>query len=274
MSAALSLFGTAWPEPSSVSTFYRDSTAYYRTPEGEFGRTTAILKVAGMGVEGLIKWSANSERAAVLEACGDVVASGAPDSPAEFVAAVEVKLGKARSHQRILQKAGDIGSEIHKRIQWHLQNEMGLKTGPEPKLSEPAAIGFSSWRAWWVSAKLTPVRVEQPVWDPEWGYAGTIDLIARADDGVLEVWDWKSSNGVYDTHHLQLAAYIRAANRWDVVRPGSIVRLPKSASGSLEVDVHELGHLYDGRRLSLGELLDGFKACLTLWEQFVKPRPA
>jgi hypothetical protein len=251
----------------------------YDTPEGEFCRVTSALKCAGLGTEGLIKWSANSERAAVLEAVADVLATPMKDySAGPLVAAIETRLGKARAHQRLLAKAGDIGSEIHGRIQWHLHRELGLPVGPEPSLSSPAAIGFSSWRAWWVGAKRKPVRVEQPVWDPEWGYAGTIDLLSEAlpgcpdaPAGSLILDDWKSSNGVYDVHHMQMAAYLRAANRWAVVVPGRLVHIPKTAGGSLEVVPHELGKLYDGRTLSLNELLAGFKSALTLWKLFVAP---
>lgn len=269
------LFG-AWPEPDSVKIVNHDGVQWYRTPEGDFARTTAICKLLGTGTEGLIKWSATSERAAVMEACSEVVKlakiRGDLDVPDNFVATVEEKLGKARAHQRILAKAGDIGTEIHRRIQWHLQRELGQTVGHEPILSMPAAVGFSSWRAWWISSGLTPVRIEQPIWDAHIGYAGTIDLIARAKDGCLEVWDWKSSKGVYDTHHLQLAAYVNAASQWEVVRPGSIVRTPKETGGSLEVEVHALGHLYDGRILSLDELLDGFRSCKRLHDLFVAPR--
>jgi hypothetical protein len=273
---ALDLFGTAWPEPGSLKIRNRNGAQFYDTPEGDMPRVTAVLKCAGLGTEGLIKWSANSERAAVLEAVGELLIT----APGQFtVSAVENRLGKARAHQRLLAKAGDIGAEIHGRIQWHLQRELGLKVGPEPSLSSPAAIGFSSWRAWWVGAKRKPVRIEQPVWDPEWGYAGTIDLLSEAlpgcpdtPAGSLLLDDWKSSTGIYDTHHMQMAAYLRAANRWAVVVPGRLVHIPKTAGGSLEVVPHELGHLYDGRTLSLDELLAGFKAALTLWSLFVGPR--
>jgi len=281
------LFGTAWPEPGSIKIRNRDGVQLYDTPEGEFCRVTSALKCAGLGTEGLIKWSANSERAAVLEAAGDVwdgysrairVPDMGPDR-GDFLSATEARLGKTRAHQRLLAKAGDIGSEIHGRIQWHLHRELGLPVGPEPSLSSPAAIGFSSWRAWWVGAKRKPVRVEQPVWDPEWGYAGTIDLLSEAlpgcpdaPAGSLLLDDWKSSTGIYDTHHMQMAAYLRAANRWAIVVPGRLVHIPKTAGGSLEVVPHELGHLYDGRVLSLDELLMGFKAALTLWHLFLDPR--
>jgi hypothetical protein len=60
-----------------------------------------------------------------------------------------------------------------------------------------------------------------------------------------------------------------AARRWARVEPGPIVWIPKSAQGSLEVKPHKLGHLYDGRVLSLEDLMDGFRACLTLYRLFV-----
>ena len=259
-----------WPDPVVIK------GQNYLTPDGPFPRVTGCLKVVGLGTEGLIKWSANTERAATLEAAGTVysdrVAASSHD-PSDFVPAVEARLGAARQHQRILAKAGDIGHEIHGRIQWHLQREMVGAVGPEPRLSSPAALAFSSWRAWWATAGIKPLRVEQVVWDPELEYAGTVDLIGE-HEGVPKVYDWKSSKGIYETMHMQVAGYIHAGRRWEPrLMPGEIVRLPKDADGSLEVEVKPLGHLYGGKVRTYEELLDGFKAALTLHRLFVAEAP-
>ena len=146
---------------------------------------------------------------------------------------------------------------------------------------EEAAWAFMAWKSWWAGAKLTPVRIEQPVWTHE--YAGTIDLIARAEDGFLEVWDWKSGKGVYESYHLQAAAYAYAANKFtsDTVVPGGIVRVPKVV-GDPDVQVVRVGdctydytgrdgiHYKGGRRFTEHELRDGFNAALTLYKMFAK----
>lgn len=56
-----------------------------------------------------------------------------------------------------------------------------------------------------------PVLVEAVVGNRRWGYAGTLDLIARLRDGRLYVMDIKTTrSGIYGETALQLAAY-RAA---------------------------------------------------------------
>ena len=194
-----------WPTDKDV----RVTSRGYETPDGLKPRVTTILKVLGLGTDALIRWSADLERDAVLEAAGDVYAHGEHGTPDEFVSAVRARVGPARQHQRKLSKAADIGSSIHNMIQWTLKGELGEKQGPKPQMPEEAAWAFMAWKAWWAGARLVPVRIEQPVWTDR--YAGTVDLIARAEDGALEVWDWKSGKGIYESYHLQVAAYAAAS---------------------------------------------------------------
>ena len=263
-----------WPKADDVRIVSHTGHQWYHTPDGDFPRTTQVLKAIGTGTEGLIRWAATTEQAAVLEAAvQELATSGGSVIPDQFGASVKKRLGSVKAHQRQLMKAGDIGTEIHAAIQHYLNTELGQTDAPPPTLSHPAAIAFLSWKNWWEKLGRRVVKVEQPVWDPVLGYAGTIDCLTDSEHpGVLELWDWKSSAGVYDTHHIQAAAYIRAANRWGIVVPGGIVRLPKDTKGSLDVEVHVIGHLYDGRMLTIDELYDCFKAARLLWGNLVGPR--
>lgn len=56
---------------------------------------------------------------------------------------------------------------------------------------------------------VEPVLREVPVVNVSHGWAGTIDLLARAHD-ALWLLDWKTGKGVYDEAALQLAAYAHA----------------------------------------------------------------
>ena len=49
------------------------------------------------------------------------------------------------------------------------------------------------------------------VYSPRYGYAGALDALALSHDGKLMVCDWKTSNAVYDSHIMQVAAYAKAA---------------------------------------------------------------
>lgn len=266
-----------WPTDKDV----RVTSRGYETPDGLKPRVTTILKVLGLGTDALIRWSADLERDAVLEAAGDVYAHGEHGTPDEFVSAVRARVGPARQHQRKLSKAADIGSSIHNMIQWTLKGELGEKQGPKPQMPEEAAWAFMAWKAWWAGARLVPVRIEQPVWTDR--YAGTVDLIARAEDGALEVWDWKSGKGIYESYHLQVAAYAAAASRFagEPVLIGGIVRVPKVV-GDPDVEVRRVGDCrYDykdrdgvqhkgGTDYNYAQLMEGFNAALTLYEMFAK----
>ena len=120
-----------------------------------------------------------------------------------------------------------------------------------------------SFQDWFKESGLKVVRSEQPVWDLELGYAGTVDVIAQAPDGSLGVLDIKTSKGAYDTMHLQVAAYMHAARNWADIRWGKIVRVPKT-SDETRIEVKDLGDMY-GRKLTEGQLMEAFKAALTAW---------
>lgn len=267
---AVSNLATLFP-PMDAATISSKGFRHYKTPEGDFPSVTTVLKILGLGTEGLIAWSGREERKIVLAACAEVCADeNTPDAPAEFVAAVEAHLGTARAHQRLLNKAAEIGTSIHEAIQWTLRVEIGEDPGPKPQLTDPAEVAFMSWSDWWASKGLRAVRVEQPIWNADEGYAGTIDLIAEGPEG-LELWDWKSSAGVYEGHHIQAAAYVVAANRWAPVRPGGILHLPKDLNGDLEVKEHRIGDLYGGKKRTVEELFRAFCHTVALWNMFVRP---
>lgn len=272
------LLTTAWPAHDSCSHIYDGRQRYYRTTEGVFPGVTSVLKVLGLSTEGLIGWAAGLEREACLAAVREAYREELLTHPGHFItpesmtAAVERRLGKERAHAKALEKAGDIGTQVHDRIRWTLAAECGMERGPEPQLSEPAMRAFISWTDWWRGSGLKPVRCEQPLWDPVLGYAGTCDLIAEGPSG-LQVLDWKSGKGIYLEYHLQAMAYVHAARRHAPVVSATLVRLPKTAGEVFHVerDVETLGdHKYSGRVMSQGQLLEAFTSALTCWNLLAK----
>ena len=264
------LSSVQWPESGCTTYTNGAGGRYYRALHGEFPvplpGVTTVEKIIGTGTNALIAWSANTERAACHEAAADVFAEGThDDGPAGFVAAVEARLGKARSHQKLVSKAADIGTAAHAMIQWTLRKELDLPVGPKPEMQEASEWAFMAWQDWWKKANLKPVRAEQVIWDTELGYAGSIDAIMEAPDGTLEVWDWKSSKGVYDTHHVQVAAYCHAARNWAPIRAGGIVRIPKVVTDP-EFQVVRLGEMYGGKTLTEEQLMDAFRGALACWK--------
>lgn len=249
----------------------------YVTPDGIFPRVTTVNRIVGDGVEALIRWAADTERSACMAAAGEAFMLGKAGSPFEFVKEIENSLGAARQHVKKLTEAAEIGSSIHAMIQHRLRTELGEDAGPEPKLKDEAQWAFMAWEDWRKTQRWRPVRIEQPIWDPARKYAGTIDLIAEEDgiDGWI-VPDWKSSKGIYSTHHLQLGAYCDALEKWtgrEVAR-AFIVKTPKTIGDEL-ISVRDLGDTaYDytkngrrymgGRKLTRQQLTACFDAALTL----------
>jgi hypothetical protein len=271
-----------WPNPASIPITGRGQNRRYATPDGPLPSVTTALKVLGLSTEGLVRWSANLERTACLAACADAYDTQGRDfwNGITFAAHVESHLGKARAHARVNEKAKDIGSAAHEMVRWTLRNTLGADAGIKPALGDESTLAFMAFEDWWGKSGLKPVRSEQPVWDPEWGYAGTIDLVAEHPTEGLGVVDLKTSSGLYDESHLQVAAYVRAGRRHADLKWAKLVRLPKSLDDPLlktqGVEVRELGDLMPRfgddrrRRLTYDQLLQAFRHALGAWELLMR----
>ena len=123
-----------------------------------------------------------------------------------------------------------------------------------------------SFQDWFRSSGLTPVRMEQPVWDSDLEFAGTIDIVASHPQNGLGILDLKSSRSIYEEHHMQVAAYLTAGRNFADLAWGKLVRLPKSIEET-SIETREIGDL-PKRTLTETQLLDSFLACLKLWRTF------
>ena len=221
----------------------------YEVGEKKLPSVTTILSV--IGKPALISWAASVEREMVLEASAALYID-APEHPKlkreTWLATLLDRLGKDRASKKLMEKAGDIGSQVHHYIEWIMRSTLGQETGPEPVLLPAAKTAFLAWDEWRSEVKLTPVAIEQTVWSNEYGYAGTMDLAALIDgpltatdyftgesktiecNQALAVMDWKSGKRIYPEAFLQNAAYRHAYREMGHGDPklGLIVRLPKT----------------------------------------------
>jgi hypothetical protein len=99
---------------------------------------------------------------------------------------------------------------------------------------------------------LHPLATETLVVSKRRGFAGTIDLVARRDDGSLVLADWKTGP-LYSEHALQLGAYAIALEEM-TGRP---------VGEAYVVGLREKG--YEAKRVNLPLAKRAFLACLTLW---------
>lgn len=263
-----------FPDPATAPIGTVNRQRVYKTPEGDFPSVTTILKVLGLGTEGLIRWSANIERAAVLEAAAEVVAGGFDGSPDSFLHLVEAKLGSSRQHQMQKDRAANIGTLTHQAVQRKLDIMLGKPVGPEPVLLEQSQLAVMAWEDWWKGSRLIPFKTEQPVWDRKLRYAGTIDCLAYDEHGDLGLLDLKTSKGIYDDQHLQVAGYWHAALNFADVRWARIVRIPKTLEDPLfktaqPFEVRVLGDLYE-RQLTFGQLFEAFAAARLAYQHLME----
>lgn len=208
----------------------RAGARWYDIEGVEFPSVTTILSV--IGKPALIAWSAKVEREMVTSASLSLYRDiyGTPKmSDIAYLTSLQTRLGKEKAHSKELAKAGDIGTQAHKLIEWNLRATLMQEAGPSPAVTDKATWAFMAWEDWKKSVNLKPIYIESTVWSKTHGYAGTMDLLAEVN-GKLTVVDWKTGKAIYPEAYLQNAAYryaLREMGHGDPVQ-GIIVRLPKN----------------------------------------------
>lgn len=227
---------------ASRTDMFGQSSRFYEieTENGivKYPSVTTILSCVAK--PGLIPWAAREERKLVTETAVQLYLD-APASPkmskAAFLSTLDKRLGETRAHVRILDKANDIGSQIHALIEWNLRKTLGQVVGPEPPITDDGALAFTAYQKWADKVDLKPELIEQTVWSHAYKYAGTADFVATMDDGtgtgerVRVLGDWKSSKALYPESSLQVAAYATALQEMGHANDGLgalVVRLPKT----------------------------------------------
>jgi hypothetical protein len=212
----------------------------------------------------LVHWAANKERELCIEAAANLY----EDAPVTvkmsrpgYISTLKERLGKQKAHRKELDKAAEIGSKVHERIEWGLRKELldkaseigeKRKMPAEPVLQGKALWAFMAWEDWRKTVDLEPIWIEQVVWSATHRYAGTLDLYAEFQiteklldslvpeqskeiEGYLGtrqrcVGDWKTGKAIYGESILQSAAYVNALIEMGHAEAGCwglIVRLPK-----------------------------------------------
>jgi hypothetical protein len=221
----------------------------------------------------LVNWAANTERELVIEAATQLyldVVGTPPMKDLAFRASLAARLGKVKAWKRELEKAADIGTQAHKKIEWMLRKQLGQMVGPEPKTSEKAAWAVMAFEDWARSVDLKVLLIEQRVYSVTNETAGTLDLYALVN-GVPTVADWKTSKAIYKEALIQNAFYRKALLEMGHGDPqaGLVLRLPKvDTDPQFEaIDVDQRAHeMYDIPKEQAEDYLYGlYLAAKTLW---------
>lgn len=169
--------------------FGRRRDGFYHLPEGrKYPSVTTILQV--LAKPALIHWAAKTSASLVL------------DDPMQYDTAEKAAGGIYAARD----KAADRGSMVHSLIEaLFKQAPVETETMPDHVLGYYKAFG-----AWVRAVQPKPVYAEATVYNDEFGYAGTTDLVAAFPDKSLRLIDFKTSSGIYPEVGLQMEAYRRA----------------------------------------------------------------
>jgi len=115
-------------------------------------------------------------------------------------------------HELYLEKAVDIGHEIHAWAESFIRHELkqpGFEDLPEIPNFPEAVTGVNAFMDWRKKHKVKFLTTESMVYSLEHDYIGTEDVTFEADGKLCDA-DFKSSNGLYNSVRMQTASYAKA----------------------------------------------------------------
>lgn len=117
----------------------------------------------------------------------------------------------------LLKAAGVQGTNVHNMIDAFLRGERieWIINGEQSNYTLNEWILFGRFVEFFNTSNLKSLVTEITMVSDNLRYGGTIDCVCKID-GLNWLIDWKTSNGVYKTHELQLAAY---AVMWNELNP-------------------------------------------------------
>lgn len=211
--------------------------------EIELRRVTGVLDLTES--KALVQWSANETSAQIwsqlLYLCPPEIVAAAGLNPAkeydkdvtgdlktllrirerdgllstedqvEFVKKLHRMCHAARlQSNRTKNTAAEWGTQAHSWIERFLRYNYWPDEQEQAEIPDPVYNSLSLFAQWWGEAKLEPVKgmIEYYVWDMDLGIGGTVDLVAKDENGDLWVFDWKTGTGLYAKAVLQMSAYV------------------------------------------------------------------
>lgn len=210
----------------------RSNSRWYEMDGRKFWRVSTFL--SSINKPALVPWAAKLEREACIEAARQIYLAPPDGLDAKnYAERFQALIGEAKAHQKVMQDAQDIGTQAHRRMEWHVRGRIGA----EPPCSPPALQASDAGIKWLAEVDFKLKYAEQTVWSDIHGYAGTMDIHGEATlpgyGRCTIIGDYKTSSGVYPEMKLQLAAYWAALIEMGHASSplhAVILRLPKKPS--------------------------------------------
>lgn len=136
---------------------------------------------------------------------GVTTITGLLDKPALIKWANNLGLKGIDSTKYVDDKA-DIGTLAHAMITDNLKNEPTDTldyAGKQIKIAENCVLSYLEWAK---DKDIKPILIEEPMISETYKVGGTVDIYAEVN-GVKELIDLKTGNGIWPEHHIQVAAY-------------------------------------------------------------------
>lgn len=136
----------------------------------------------------------------------------------------------------LMDEASAVGNAVHDAAELtiHYGREVGHKEVQrllDPDELEQAKRSFGRWLKWFdqVPERLRWIETEVPYISERWGFAGTMDALAKRPEG-LWIYDWKTSKTIGFDYILQMGAYGALVSEYFEVFPAgaTIVRVDKA----------------------------------------------
>jgi len=173
----------------------------------------------------------------------------------------------------IMMEAGNRGSKVHHGIEsLLLGNEINMDDQLPNSEGELEDITLEEYQAlmsfidWHKEAKPEVLEIETTVFNDEYMYAGTIDLVCKIE-GELWIVDYKTSSNVWASHEIQISAYKHTKEEYKEAKLGIL----------------QVGYNKNKRGWKMNEIEDQFelfKAADAIWHKeygntkiFVKDYP-
>ncbi len=184
-----------------------EHTPYFNKAGKRVAGVTTILGV--LAKPALLGWYASEERKGVVEylRAGRPLPVKKDGKPLWFAEAKR-------------DKAADIGTVTHFRVQCWLSSETAETDGIAPDIWSQSQHGFDRFRTWWDGEGFTLIESEKVmVHEDPFGmtYGGTADILCRDSEGRKVLVDLKTSKASpywpYNETFGQVAAYAKAEER-------------------------------------------------------------
>lgn len=195
-----------------------------------------------LGKPALIQWAADQATDAAIEAARCILGDGEPSARGVLDALCEQRDQIRKTHIRTRDAGGARGTNLHEIAD-------ALARGETPDVPEAMAAHVAGLR------KFLDDHAPETLWSERsvisaYGYAGTLDRLARLAAGDLRVLDFKTRDSrakckVWPEIRLQLAAYAKATHSVLDDADRTVEPMPDGIAGGAVVSVYPGGYVLD-----------------------------